>query len=83
MVAKTCSDDFSYDSDFRKDLLIYMSVLHNWHGLVYTYITMINDIVLVQLGHHVSATITLTRIATFQVLGLALFYIPHLWLPDQ
>ena len=54
-----------------------MGIMHNWHGLVCTYLPMITNIVLAKLGQHVSAVIPLTWIIIFQLLGLALFYHPQ------
>ena len=60
-----------------------MSTIHNCRGIVCTYLSMMNDIVLSKLGQHVSGTITLILIVIFQVLGSALFYNPHLELAVQ
>ena len=51
-----------------------MRILHNYSGLVDTYVPMMNDIVLAKLGQQVNADVPLTRISVFQVLGTALFY---------
>ena len=55
-----------------------MIILHNFRGLVDTYLTMINEIVFAKLGQNVSSAIPLTWIAIFRFLGLALFYNPYL-----
>ena len=60
-----------------------MNILHNCCGLVETYLTMMNYIVLDKLGHHVSATTPLTCINIFHVLILAIFYNPHMELYEQ
>ena len=77
-VAKTATEERSYESDFRNALSLYMIILHNCRGIFDTYLPMMNDIVLAKLGHHVSAAIPLTWIDIFQVLILALLYNPHL-----
>ena len=59
-------------------MLLYMSILHNYHGLVYIYLPMMNDVVLDKMAHHVSATLYPIRIAMFQLLGLVLFFNTHL-----
>ena len=48
-----------------------------------TYLPMMNNIMLANLGQHISVTTTLTCIAIFQVLGLELFYNPQLELYEQ
>ena len=69
MVANTVTEERSSKYEFCNNLSLYMSILHNCRGLVNTYLPMINYIVLVGLGQHVSAAITLTCIAVFQVYG--------------
>ena len=83
MVASTVAKERFSESEFRNSLLFHMGVLHNYHGLVGIYLPMMNNIVLANLGQHVSAVIPLTWIAIFQVLGLALFYNTHLELAEQ
>ena len=60
-----------------------MIILTNFQGLVYTWLPMMNNIVLADMGQHVSDAIPLTWITIFQVLGLALFYNTHLELSEQ
>jgi len=82
MVAKTVAEERSSESECRKALSLYMSILHNCRGLVDTYVPMMNDIVLAKLGQQVNADVPLTRIAIFQVLGSALFYNPQMELAE-
>ena len=81
-VAKTVSEERSSESECRKSLPLYMSILHNFRGLVDTYVPMINDIVLANLGQQVNSDVPLTHIAIFHVLVLALFYNPHMGLAE-
>ena len=60
-----------------------MSILHNCHVFVDTYLPMMNSTVLANMGQHVSAAIPLTPISILQVLRLALLYNPHLELSEQ
>ena len=60
-----------------------MIILHNFHGLVDTYLPIMNYIVFLDLEQHVSAATPLTRISIFQVLRSSLFSKPHLELADQ
>mmetsp|Transcript_46986 Transcript_46986/g.69588 ORF Transcript_46986/g.69588 Transcript_46986/m.69588 type:complete len:1060 (+) Transcript_46986:78-3257(+) len=82
MVAKTVGEERSSESECRKALSLFMSVLLNCKGHIDSYISIINDITLAKLGQQVSAEIPLTRIACFQVLGAALFYNPLLQLQE-
>ena len=60
-----------------------MSILNNCSRLVDTYLPMMNNITLAKLGKHGSATIPLTGITIFQVLGSVLFYNPQVELSEQ
>jgi len=82
MVSKAVQDDRSSDSEARKSLTLYMSVLHNCTGQIDSYLPTINDIVLRKLGQQVNAEIPLTRHVIFQVLGSALYYNPQLELAE-
>ena len=59
-----------------------MSIIHNCRCLVDTYVPMINGIMLAKLGQQVNADVPLIRISIFQVLGLVLFYNPHMELAE-
>ena len=63
MVAKTFAEECSYESEYRKALSVYMSILQNCRGLVVTYVPMMNNIMLDKLGQQVNADVPLTRIA--------------------
>lgn len=82
MVAKTVAEDRSSDSECRKALSLYMSILHSCSGSVDAYLPMMNDITLAKLGQQVNNEIPLTRIAIFQVIGSALYYNPQLELAE-
>ncbi|KAL3779480.1 hypothetical protein HJC23_000039 [Cyclotella cryptica] len=82
MVSKAVQDDRTSESEARKSLTLYMSVLHNCTGQVDNYLPTINDIVLRKLGQQVNAEIPLTRHVIFQVLGSALYYNPQLELAE-
>jgi len=82
MVAKTVAEERSSESECRKALSLYMSILHNCRGLVDAYVPMMNDIALAKLGQQVSAENPSTRIAVYQVLGSALYYNPQLELAE-
>ena len=78
MVANTVAEERPSEYELRNALSLYIITLQNFRGLVYTYLTMMNDILLAKLGHNVSVSTPLTRIAIFQVLGSKLFYNHHL-----
>ena len=82
MVAKTVAEDRSSESECRKALSLYMSILHSCRGGVDAYLPMMNDITLAKLGQQVNNEVPLTRIAIFQVLGSALYYNPQLELVE-
>ena len=60
MVGKTISEERSSESELCNALSMFMSIIHNFRGLVDTYLSMMNVILLAKLGQHVSATIPLT-----------------------
>lgn len=74
IVSKTVHEDRSSESEQRKALSLYMSVLHNCTGQVDNYLPVINDIVLAKLGQQVNAEIPSTRHVLFQVLGSLMYY---------
>mmetsp|Transcript_2586 Transcript_2586/g.5551 ORF Transcript_2586/g.5551 Transcript_2586/m.5551 type:complete len:1070 (-) Transcript_2586:974-4183(-) len=82
IVSKTVQEDRSSESEQRKALSLYMSVLHNCTGQVDNYVPIINDIALAKLGQQVNAEKPTTRHAIFQVLGSALYYNPELELRE-
>ena len=82
MVAKTVAEERSSESEYRKYLSLYMSILHNLRGLVDTYVPIMNNIVLAKMGRQVNDYVPLTWISIFQVFGLALFYNPHMELAE-
>ena len=83
MVSKTVAEERSSYSVFRKSLLLCTIIIHNYCGLIDTYLPIMNVILLTNLGQNVGSTISLTRIVIFQVLGLTLFYNPHLEFAEQ
>jgi len=78
MVAKTLSEDRSSESECRKALSLYMTILHNCKGQVDAYLPLINDIVLAKLGQQMNIDSPLTRISLFQIIASALLYNPQL-----
>jgi hypothetical protein len=82
IVSKTVNEDRSSESEQRKALSLYMSVLHNCAGRVDNYVPIINDIVLAKLGQQSDAENPSTRHVLFQVLGSALYYNPELELRE-
>lgn len=82
IVSKTVQEDRSSESEARKALSLYMSVLHNCTGRVDEYLPTIIDVVLGKLGQQVNNEVPLTRLMIFQVLGSALYYNPQLTLAE-
>jgi hypothetical protein len=82
IVSKTVNEDRSSESEQRKALSLYLSVLHNCVGQVDSYLPTINDVVLGKLGQQVNAETPATRHSIFQVLGSALYYNPQLELAE-
>ena len=82
IVSKTVQEDRSSESEQRKALSLYMSVLHNCTGQVDNYVPIINDITLAKLGTQVNAENPSTRHVIFQVLGSAFYYNPELELRE-
>lgn len=78
IVSKTVNEDRSSESEQRKALSLYLSVLHNCTGQVDSYLPTINGVVLAKLGQQVNAENAATRHSIFQVLGSALYYNPQL-----
>jgi hypothetical protein len=78
IVSKTVQEDRSSESEQRRALSLYMSVLHNCPGRVDGYIPVINDIVLAKLGQQADAENPMTRHVIFQVLGSVMYYNPEL-----
>ncbi|KAL7458092.1 hypothetical protein ACHAWC_009589, partial [Mediolabrus comicus] len=78
IVSKTVNEDRSSESEQRKALSLYLSVLHNCTGQVDSYLPTINDVVLAKLGQQVNAENAATRLSIFQVVGSALYYNPQL-----
>lgn len=78
IVSKTVNEDRSSESEQRKALSLYLSVLHNCTGQVDSYLPTINDVVLAKLGQQVNAENAATRHSIVQVLGSALYYNPQL-----
>jgi len=82
IVAKTVTEERSSESECRKALSLYTSVLHSCTGAIDGYLPMLNDISLGKLGQQVNEELPLTRIAIFQVLGSALYYNPQMELAE-
>lgn len=81
-VSKTVQEDRSSESEQRKALTLYMSVLHNCTGRVDSYIPIINDVVLAKLALLIDVENSATRHVLYQVLGSLLFYNPELELHE-
>ena len=62
MATKTLAKERSSNYECRKYLLLYMIIMHNYNGLVDTYLPTMNNIVLDNMGQHGSAAIPITRI---------------------
>jgi len=82
IVSKTVEEEHSSESEARKALTLYMSVLHNCVGRVDEYLPTINKVTLNKLGQQVNNDVPLTRLIAFQVLGSALYYNPQLELAE-
>lgn len=82
IVSKTVSEEQSSESEVRKALSLYLSILHNCRGQVDRYIPVINDHVMSKLGQQAGAKFPHTRIAIFQVIGSCLHYDPVLELAE-
>ena len=82
MVSKAVQEDRTSESEARKSLFLYMSVLHNCTGHVDSYLPTINDVSLGKLGQQVNSDLPLTRHTIFQVLASALYYNPQLELAE-
>lgn len=83
IVAKAVQEDRTSESEARKSLSLYMSVLHNCTGQVDNYLPIINEVVMKKLGQQVNSEVPLTRHVIFQVLGSALYYNPQLELAEM
>lgn len=81
-VSKTVQEDRSSESEQRKALTLYMSVLHNCTGRVDSYIPIINDVVLAKLALLTDVENSATRHVLYQVLGSLLYYNPELELHE-
>lgn len=82
IVSKTVNEDRSSESEQRKALSLYMSVLHNCTGKVDGFLPVINDMVLAKLGQQVNAENPSTRHSIFQVLGSCFYYNPQMQLAE-
>ncbi|KAL9179851.1 hypothetical protein ACHAXT_007821 [Thalassiosira profunda] len=82
IVSKSVNEERASESEQRKALQLYMSVLHNCTGQVDNYLPVINDISLAKLGQQVNAEVPTTRHVIFQVIGSALYYNPQLELQE-
>ena len=60
-----------------------MIIMNNCRVLVDTHLTIMNNVMLANMGQHISAAIPLNWIAIFQVLRSALFYNTHVKLDEQ
>ncbi|KAL7552620.1 hypothetical protein ACHAWF_017607 [Thalassiosira exigua] len=77
IVSKSVNEERASESEQRKALTLYMSVLHNCPGQVDSYLPAINDVALAKLGQQVNAENPATRHSLFQVLGSAFYYNPE------
>ena len=82
MVVKAVSEDQHNESEGRKALSLYMTLLHYCTGMVDNYLPAMNDILLLKLSQQNNTSSPLTRISIFQVLGSALYYNPQLELQE-
>ena len=82
MVEKTVGDDRSNESECRKALSLFMSILHECPGMVDSLLPAINDIMLAKLNQQVPSKSPLTRIQIFAVLGSCFYYNPQLQLQE-
>jgi hypothetical protein len=82
IVSKTLQEDRASESEARKALSLYMSLLLNCKGMLDSYLPMINDHVLTFMGKQAAAETPTTRIALFVVLAAALYYNPELELAE-
>ena len=78
IVQRTVCEDRSSESEQRKALTLYMSVLHNCTGQVDHVLTAINDVALAKLGQQANAAKSNTRHVIFQVIGSCMYYNPEL-----
>ena len=60
-----------------------MRIMNNCRVLVDTHLTIMNNIMLANMGQHISAAIPLNRIAIFQVLRSSILYNTLLELAEQ
>ena len=82
MVTKTIGEERASESEVRKALSLYMSMLLNCKGMLDNYLPLINEHVLGKLAQQAGAKSPLTRIALLVVLGAALQYNPQLELME-
>ena len=82
MVKKTVGDDRSNESECRKALSLFMSLLHECPGMIDSLLPAINDITLAKLNQQVSSQSPLTRIQIFAVIGSCFYYNPQLQLQE-
>ena len=72
IVVKTVAEECSSESECRKALSLYMTILQYCKGHIDAYVSLINDITLAKLGQQLNADTLLTRISVMQVIASAL-----------
>ena len=82
IVDKTVSDDRSNESECRKALSLYMTILHECTGMVDSLLPIINNITLAKLNQQTGNASPLTRIQIFSVIGSCFYYNPQLQLQE-
>lgn len=82
IVAKTVAEERSSESECRKALSLYMTILQYCKGHIDAYVPLINDITLAKLGQQLNADTPLTRISVMQVIASALLYNPQLQIQE-
>lgn len=78
IVTKTIKEDHASESEARKALSLYMSLLLNCKGMLDNFLPLMNDHVIAKLAQQAKAETPLTRITLFVVLAAALQYNPQL-----
>jgi hypothetical protein len=83
IVSSVLSDEDKFtELDTRIALSMFMSILHNCKGMVDTFVSSINDLILGKLRQEVQSETALTRISIFQVIASAFYYNPELELME-
>jgi len=78
MVAKAVTQERTNESEIRKALSLYTTILQYCKGNVDAYVPLVNDVILVKLGQQLETESPHTRITIFQVIAAAIMYNPLL-----